>query len=50
MQHTDFVAESGGLIVPGSTWFFPAWHRDVPGSPCSTGANLTHALGITFEP
>jgi hypothetical protein len=43
------AAASGGLIVPGTTWYFQAWHRDV-GGPCGTGANLTHAIGVCFEP
>ena len=37
-------------ITGGSTWFFQCWHRNVPGSPCGTGANLTHAVGATFGP
>jgi hypothetical protein len=41
---------SGGLIVPGTTWIFQAWHRDVPGSPCLAFANLTNGVGVCFTP
>ena len=37
-------------IVPGSTWNFQFWYRDNTGSPCGTGANLTNAVSIDFQP
>ena len=36
-------------ILPGSHWNFQVWYRDATG-PCSTGANLTNGLGVTFRP
>jgi hypothetical protein len=43
---------SGGLVAPGTTWHFHAWHRDAaPGpGPCGTGANLTNLYSVTFSP
>ena len=49
MTYTGFGAESG-LITAGSTWHFHFWYRDVPGTPCGTGANLTNLYSVTFEP
>lgn len=51
MSFTGMVADSGGLIQPATSWIFHFWHRDVsPIGPCGTGANLTHALSVTFTP
>jgi hypothetical protein len=50
MSTTGVVAASGGLILPGSTWVFQAWHRDLPVSPCGSGANLTNGLQVSFVP
>jgi hypothetical protein len=44
------VAASNGLIQPGQTWYFQAWHRDAAGSPCGNNTNLSNGLGITFQP
>ena len=44
------VLKSGGLILPGSTWYFQAWFRDNPTSPCNTHVNLSNGLGVTFTP
>lgn len=30
-------------VLPGDTWYFQSWHRDVPGT-----SNFTTALGVTF--
>jgi subtilisin family serine protease len=34
---------------PGARWNFQCWFRDATG-PCSTGANLSNAIGVTFRP
>jgi hypothetical protein len=36
-------------IQPGSHWNFQCWYRD-QGGPCATSANLTNAIGVTFQP
>ncbi|HTF88839.1 MAG TPA: hypothetical protein VK843_10555, partial [Planctomycetota bacterium] len=46
---TQPVFKSGGLILPGSTWYFQTWFRDQPGV-CGMGVNLSNGLGITFTP
>ena len=49
MSCTNLVANSGGLIVPGTSWIFHCWFRDVVlPSPCSSGANLTNTVQILF--
>ena len=44
------VAGSGGLITPGTTWYFQVWYRDGAASPCGTKVNLSNGLGIAFTP
>ena len=47
-----------GLITPGATRQFQAWHRDVScgppplpcPSPCGMNSNLTNAYEVTFSP
>ncbi len=41
----------GGLACfqPGARWNFQIWFRD-PSGPCSTTANLSNGLGVTFRP
>jgi len=46
----SIAASTQGLITSGSTWHFQAWHRDYPGTPCVTGANLTSMYSVTFVP
>jgi hypothetical protein len=43
------VSASGGLITPGSTWYFQVWYRDAP-IPCATQLNFSNGLAITFAP
>lgn len=38
-----------GQILPGQTWCFQGWHRDV-GGPCGSFFNLTNGLKVTFAP
>ena len=33
----------------GDTWFFQAWHRDVPPMPGQAGSNFTTGVEITFQ-
>jgi lamin tail-like protein/thrombospondin type 3 repeat protein len=49
MQMTGVVAAAGGLITPGSTWYFQCWIRD-PAGPCGTTANVSNGLAIFFLP
>ena len=46
----NVASQSGGLVQAGTTWIFQGWHRDLPGSPCGSGANLTNAYAVTFGP
>lgn len=46
---TQLAANSAGLIVPGTTWTFQVWYRDLAG-PCGTGANFSNAYPVTFGP
>jgi hypothetical protein len=41
----------GGALCfqPGAVWYFQTWYRDQTG-PCSTAANLSNAIGVTFRP
>jgi len=36
-------------ILPGSTWYFQLWYRDLAG-PCGANFNLTNGLKIQFAP
>ena len=47
---TQPVFNAGNVMLPGSTWHFQVWYRDNPTSPCSTNANLSNGLSITFTP
>ncbi len=38
-----------GQILPGQTWRFQSWHRDVAG-PCGNLFNLSNGLAVTFAP
>jgi len=40
------------LIAPGTTWYFQAWFRDVPGALCGIfpAANLSNGYCVTFTP
>jgi len=38
-----------GQILPGQTWRFQGWHRDI-GGPCGNFFNLTNGLSVTFAP
>lgn len=38
-----------GTIAPGDTLYFQTWYRD-PTGPCSTSANVTSAIKVTFLP
>ncbi len=44
---THFAGQ--GCLLPGAHWNFQCWYRDASG-PCSSGSNLTNALGVTFRP
>jgi hypothetical protein len=46
---TGIVASSGGLITPGSTWYFQIWHRDSP-LACGKQINFSNGFRITFAP
>ena len=35
--------------TPGDTWFFQAWHRDLPLNPGQPGSNFTTGIEITFN-
>ena len=41
------IAASSGAILPGSTWHFQTWYRDIAG-PCGAFSNLSNALSVTF--
>jgi hypothetical protein len=43
------VAGAGGLIAPGTTWYFQTWYRD-GGTACGHPTNLSNGLAITFTP
>lgn len=45
----DFTAgpAQGGLITPGSTWYFQQWYRDSLGA--GSALNTTGALKLTFQ-
>lgn len=49
MTQPSVAGLSLGLITPGSTWYFQAWHRDAA-TVCGNQTNLTNAIGITFAP
>jgi hypothetical protein len=34
-------------VVPGETWYFQAWHRDLVGGTATT--NFTDGLEVTFQ-
>lgn len=38
-----------GHIIPGSTWNFQTYYRDI-GGPCGFNFNLSSALSVTFTP
>ena len=37
-----------GAILPGSTWHFQTWYRDIAG-PCGAFSNLSNALSVTWS-
>ena len=49
-QPLDFLGSpsQGGVITPGSIWYFQVWYRDsqLPGS----GINTTNAVKLAFQP
>ncbi len=48
LSNTPAVPIVGG-IVPGDTWYFQTFFRDMGGS-CGTGGNVSSAVSITFTP
>ncbi|MCP3915765.1 MAG: hypothetical protein GY711_09435 [bacterium] len=36
-------------LLPGDTWNFQAWYRELPGGPCPQLNNFTDALEVTFQ-
>lgn len=42
----DLPAPLAPAVLPGETWYFQVWHRDLNPGPTS---NFTTALGVTFE-
>jgi hypothetical protein len=48
-QQGNVVANSGGLITPGSTWYFQVWHRDAP-LACGEQINFSNGYKVTFAP
>ncbi len=50
LVQTTPAAVSAGLIQPGQTWYFQAWHRSGPGAPCGSPSNISNGLGIVFTP
>ena len=48
LSNTNLVPIKGG-IIPGDTWYFQTFFRDLGGS-CGTGANTSNVVGVTFTP
>ena len=46
---TGFPTTAGGsvAVIPGETWYFQAWHRDLVGGAATT--NFTDGLEVTFQ-
>ncbi|MCK6448138.1 MAG: thrombospondin type 3 repeat-containing protein [Planctomycetes bacterium] len=44
----DPVSIAPAQLVPGSTWYFQAWFRDKPTSPCLKAINLSNAWRVDF--
>jgi hypothetical protein len=47
--HATASFPPAGQILPGSTWYFQGWYRDV-GGPCGASHNLTNATQADFLP
>lgn len=48
LSNTNLVPIKGG-IIPGDTWYFQTFFRDLGGS-CGTGGNTSNVVGVTFTP
>ena len=49
LSNTNAVPIKGG-IIPGDTWYFQTFFRDMGAGGCGTGANTSNVVGVTFTP
>ncbi|MDA8593144.1 hypothetical protein N9L90_04445, partial [Planctomycetota bacterium] len=49
LSNTNAVPIKGG-IIPGDTWYFQTFFRDMGMGGCGTGANTSNVVGVTFTP